>query len=68
MLKFLKKIFGDDNDKEIQRMMEHVEKINQLESDMQAMSDASLAAKTVEFRQRLEDGEELIRCCMKRLL
>ena len=59
MLKFLKKIFGDDNEKEIQRMMEHVEKINLLEKDMQAMSDASLAGKTVEFRQRLQDGEEL---------
>ncbi|MBP1764532.1 MAG: secA [Firmicutes bacterium] len=59
MLKFLKKIFGDDNEKEIRRMMEHVEKINLLEKDMQAMSDASLAGKTAEFRQRLEDGEEL---------
>jgi len=59
LLKFLKKIFGDDNEKEIQRMMEHVEKINLLEKDMQAMSDASLAGKTVEFRQRLQDGEEL---------
>ncbi len=59
MLKFLKKIFGDDNEKEIQRMMEHVEKINLLEKDMQAMSDASLAGKTVEFRRRLEEGEEL---------
>jgi len=59
LLKFLKKIFGDDNEKEIRRMMEHVEKINLLEKDMQAMSDASLAGKTAEFRQRLEDGEEL---------
>jgi len=59
LLKFLKKLFGDDNDKEIQRMMEHVEKINQLESGIQSMSDASLADKTVEFRKRLADGETL---------
>ncbi|MBP2640595.1 MAG: secA [Firmicutes bacterium] len=40
-------------------MMEHVEKINQLEGNLQSMSDASLAGKTAEFRQRLEDGETL---------
>ena len=33
--------------------------INALEPEMQALSDAGLAAKTVEFRQRLEQGEDL---------
>ena len=32
--------------------------INALESEMQALSDAALRAKTGEFRQRLDNGEE----------
>jgi preprotein translocase subunit SecA len=59
LLGFLKKLFGDDNENEIRRMEEYVERINALEPAMQKLSDASLAAKTVEFRKRLEDGETL---------
>ena len=59
MLGFLKKLFGDDNENEIRRMEEYVERINSFEPSMQKLSDASLAAKTVEFRQRLENGETL---------
>ena len=36
-----------------------VAQINALEPEMQALSDAELAGKTVEFRRRLEDGETL---------
>ncbi len=59
MFGFLKKLFGDDNENEIRRMEEYVERINSLEPAMQKLSDASLAAKTVEFRQRLENGEAI---------
>lgn len=59
MLKFLKGLLGDDNEKEIKRMTKYVDIVNALEPDMQKLSDISLAAKTGEFRQRLEDGEEL---------
>ena len=59
LLGFLKKLFGDDNENEIRRMQEYVELINAFEPSMQKLSDASLAAKTVEFRQRLEQGETL---------
>ena len=59
MLGFLKKLFGDDNENEIRRMQEYVELINAFEPAMQKLSDASLAAKTVEFRQRIEQGETL---------
>jgi preprotein translocase subunit SecA len=52
-------LFGDDNENEIRRMQEYVERINALEPALKKLSDASLAAKTVEFRQRLEDGETL---------
>lgn len=59
MFGFIKKLFGDDNENEIRRMEEYVERINALEPAIQKLSDASLAAKTVEFRQRIENGETL---------
>ena len=57
MIKFLKKLFGDDNEKEIKRMMKYVEKINSLEPEMHKLSDISLSAKTVVFKNRLAKGE-----------
>lgn len=59
MFGFLKKIFGDNNEKEIKRMQEVVDKINGLEADLQGMSDASLCNKTSQFKSRLADGEAL---------
>ena len=59
MFGFLKKLFGDDNENEIRRMQEYVDRINELEPSLKKLSDASLAAKTVEFRNRLAEGETL---------
>ncbi len=55
--KLVKKIFGSRNDRLVKRMLKSVEQINVLEPAMQALSDAELRAKTVEFRERLERGE-----------
>ena len=59
MFGFIKKFFGDDNEKEITRMREIVETINALEPDLQGLSDASLCGKTAQFKRRLEEGETL---------
>jgi preprotein translocase subunit SecA len=59
LLKFLKNLFGDDNEKEIKRMTKYVEKINVFEPEMQKLSDASLVAKTNEFKRRLAEGQTL---------
>ena len=59
MFKFLKNLFGDDNEKEIKRMMKYVEEVNTFEPAMHKLSDISLSAKTGEFRRRLEKGETL---------
>lgn len=59
MIKFLKKLFGDDNEKEIKRMMKYVEQINSFEPEMHKLSDISLSAKTGGFRRRLEKGETI---------
>ncbi len=54
--KALAKIFGTRNEREVKRMRPLVAAINDLEPAMEALSDAELAAKTVEFRQRIEQG------------
>ena len=60
MLKSLAKaVFGDPNERELNKHRETVEQINALEPKMQACSDAELRAKTDEFRRRLEEGETL---------
>jgi preprotein translocase subunit SecA len=51
------KIIGDPNAKEIKRLQPIVDEINDLEPEMQALSDEALRAKTDEFRQRLTGSE-----------
>ncbi len=57
--KLLKKIFGSRNERLIKQMRKVVDRINELEPTMQALSDEQLQAKTDEFKQRLEKGETL---------
>ena len=54
-----KKIFGSRNDRLLKQYRKSVAKINALESEMQALSDESLQAKTAEFKQRLANGQTL---------
>jgi len=55
----LKKVFGTANERTIDRMRPAVERINSLEATVTGLSDAALAARTAEFRGRLEKGEPL---------
>ncbi|WP_031495320.1 preprotein translocase subunit SecA [Bryobacter aggregatus] len=55
----LAKIFGTKHEREVKRIKPKVEAINNLEPAMQKLSDAELAAKTTEFKQRLANGETL---------
>ncbi len=60
MLKVIaRKIFGTANDRYLKKIRPMVDYINSLEPDIQKLTDEQLAAKTVEFRQRLNDGESL---------
>lgn len=58
-MNILEKVFGSHSEKEIKRIMPLVEKIESLESTMQALSDEELKGKTDEFKKRLEAGETL---------
>jgi preprotein translocase subunit SecA len=55
----LAKIFGTKNDREVKRIRPLVTAINDIEPQLQPLSDEQLAAKTVEFRQRLAQGATL---------
>ncbi|HZQ50770.1 MAG TPA: preprotein translocase subunit SecA [Bryobacteraceae bacterium] len=55
----LAKVFGTKHDREIKRMRPMVAAINNLEPEMQRLSDAELAAKTQEFKQRHANGASL---------
>ncbi len=57
--KALTLIFGSKHERDIRKLLPIVEKINQLEPAMKALSHAELGAKTVEFKARLAKGETL---------
>src|SRR5690554_320072 len=52
-------VLGARNDRVLKRMRKTVVLINELEEQMQALSDAELQAKTTEFKQRSSDGEKV---------
>ena len=56
---FLKKIFGSKFERDIKALQPTVQRISSLEPAISKLSDAQLAAKTVEFKQRLANGETL---------
>ncbi len=57
--RLLTSIFGSRNDRFVKQLGGIVKKINALEPQMQALSDAELQAKTPEFKERIAKGETL---------
>jgi preprotein translocase subunit SecA len=57
--KALTRIFGSKNDRMIKEMRQVVIRINDLEPQIQGLDDEQLAAKTVEFKERIAKGESL---------
>lgn len=57
-MNFLRNIW-DTNQRELNRMMPIVERINSLEPEFERFSDAELRGKTDEFRERIKKGETL---------
>jgi preprotein translocase subunit SecA len=55
----LAKIFGTRNEREVKAMRPTVAAISDLEPSLQQLSDADLAAKTIEFKERVARGEKL---------
>ncbi|MBR4532659.1 preprotein translocase subunit SecA [bacterium] len=60
MFKYLfKKIFGTENDRFLKSIRPTIAKINSFEDSFKSLSDADLAAKTADFKQRIANGESL---------
>ena len=55
----MRKVFGSRNDRQVKKYRKIVNRINSLEADFESLSDEQLGAKTLEYRERIEQGETL---------
>ena len=55
----MKKLFGDYSSRELKSIYPIVDKIEAMAEEYKAMTDAQLQHKTVEFKERLNNGETL---------
>src|SRR5213592_2634289 len=55
----LAKVFGTQNEREIKAMLPTVVAINELEPQFRQLSDIDLAAKTIEFKEKIAQGATL---------
>lgn len=53
------RIFGETNEQKLRRLEPALERVNELADETKRLSDSELAAKTQEFKKRLQEGEEL---------
>ncbi len=58
-MSWITKLLGDPNAKVVAKLRQEVAGINGLETVITALTDDQLKAKTVEFKQRLEEGASL---------
>ena len=56
-MSLITKIFGTHSEREVKIVKPLLEKINKLEESVAVLTDEGLAAKTVEFKERLAKGE-----------
>jgi preprotein translocase subunit SecA len=59
MTSFLKKLFGDDNERNLKAYQALVPSINALETEISALSDEMLKAETTSFKSALAGGKTL---------
>ena len=57
--KILTKVIGSRNDRTLRKLRKIVDQINKLEPQFESLQDEELKAKTIEFRARLDQGEDL---------
>lgn len=56
MITYLKKAFGTQHDRTLKKYLKIVDKINQLEPEIEKLTDDALQAKTVAFKEQLSQG------------
>src|SRR5690242_11039250 len=57
--KYLAKVFGTQNERELKRLRPIVDKVGAFEPALKALSDDALRAKTAEFKERIAQGATL---------
>jgi len=58
-MKFLSAFFPKETSKEIKKMWPIIEEINSFEPKISSLSDSDLKGKTIEFKQKIANGESL---------
>ncbi len=56
---FMRKIFGTQNERDLKKLQPYVSAINELNVRIHKLSDSQLREKTVEFREKLNQGAKL---------
>lgn len=59
IMRFLHKLFSNHNDRVLRNMYKTVDDINKMESVIEKLSNKQLSSKTLEFRERIHQGETL---------
>lgn len=59
VLTFLKKTFGDTNERRLKKYMAIVEKINEIEPEIEKLTDEELKEKTSYFKEQLRNGKTI---------
>jgi preprotein translocase subunit SecA len=59
VLTLLTKLFGSSNDRILKKIQPIIDQINEFEPQMQALSDTQIGEKTIEFKDRLTNGQTL---------
>src|SRR5258706_13316568 len=62
MFDWFKRIFGTKNDREVKKVRPLVAKINEIEAELQKLSDDALRQKTADWKtelSKIEDNEQL---------
>lgn len=57
--KLVKSVFGSKNDRELKRMKKLVQSVNELEPELEALSDTQIKLKSTEYKERFQNGETL---------
>lgn len=58
-MSIIKKIFGDSNEKYLQKIAPLIEKINFFEKELAKLPNEKLKEKTLDFKERIKKGESL---------
>ena len=59
MISLIKKFLGSSNERYVKKLQPNVDKINAQEVEYQKLTDDQLKAKTQEFKDRVQNGEQL---------